>query len=207
MALWLSITSTTTRSWRTDVKPTVPSGRASSLRFRTSKRPWTTWWWPEIAWSDGSPTGALTPVPSTGAPDGERDRDAFHRHLADRERRVRGALGRAQLPRTLPADRHDSRVRPRRSPRARHDSARPGAHRDVRACLRDHLRHGRILGDRPASCLALVDDRTLVSAMGRVHGFGDRRLRVPGVAARHRYRWELRWPPGPGTWAPLSPEP
>ena len=33
---------------------------------------------------------------------------------------------------------------------------------------------------RPA--LALVDDRTLVSIMGRVHDFGDRRLRVPGVA-------------------------
>ena len=34
---------------------------------------------------------------------------------------------------------------------------------------------------RPA--LAQVDDRTLVSTMGRVHDFGDRRLRVPGVAA------------------------
>jgi len=34
---------------------------------------------------------------------------------------------------------------------------------------------------RPA--LALVDDQTLVSSMGRVHDFGDRRLRVPGVAA------------------------
>jgi hypothetical protein len=33
---------------------------------------------------------------------------------------------------------------------------------------------------RPA--LALVDDRTLVSVMGRVHDFGDRRLRMPGVA-------------------------
>ena len=33
---------------------------------------------------------------------------------------------------------------------------------------------------RPA--LALVDDQTLVSTMGRVHDFGDRRLRVPGVA-------------------------
>ena len=33
---------------------------------------------------------------------------------------------------------------------------------------------------RPA--LTLVDDQTLVSAMGRVHDFGDRRLRVPGVA-------------------------
>ena len=33
---------------------------------------------------------------------------------------------------------------------------------------------------RPA--LALVDEQTLVSAMGRVHGFADRRLRVPGVA-------------------------
>lgn len=33
---------------------------------------------------------------------------------------------------------------------------------------------------RPA--LALVDDRTLVSIMGRVHDFGDRKLRVPGVA-------------------------
>ncbi len=33
---------------------------------------------------------------------------------------------------------------------------------------------------RPA--LALVDDRTLVSTMGRVHDFGDRRLRVPGIA-------------------------
>ena len=33
---------------------------------------------------------------------------------------------------------------------------------------------------RPA--LALVDDRTLVSIMGRVHDFGDRRLRAPGVA-------------------------
>ena len=32
---------------------------------------------------------------------------------------------------------------------------------------------------RPA--LTLVDDRTLVSTMGRVHDFGDRRLRVPGV--------------------------
>lgn len=29
--------------------------------------------------------------------------------------------------------------------------------------------------------LALVDDRALVSTMGRVHDFGDRRLRVPGV--------------------------
>jgi len=34
---------------------------------------------------------------------------------------------------------------------------------------------------RPA--LALVDDRTLVSIRGRVHDFGDQRLRVPGVAA------------------------
>ena len=34
---------------------------------------------------------------------------------------------------------------------------------------------------RPA--LGLVDDRTLVSTMGRVHNLGDRRLRVPGVAA------------------------
>jgi hypothetical protein len=33
---------------------------------------------------------------------------------------------------------------------------------------------------RPA--LDLVDDRTLVSTMGRVHDFGDRRLRVPSVA-------------------------
>jgi hypothetical protein len=33
---------------------------------------------------------------------------------------------------------------------------------------------------RPA--LALVDDRTLVSTMGPVHNFADRRLRVPGVA-------------------------
>jgi hypothetical protein len=33
---------------------------------------------------------------------------------------------------------------------------------------------------RPA--LALVDDRTLVSTMGRVHDFGDRRLRLPGIA-------------------------
>jgi hypothetical protein len=32
---------------------------------------------------------------------------------------------------------------------------------------------------RPA--LALVDDRVLVSTMGRVHDFGDRRLRVPGM--------------------------
>jgi hypothetical protein len=33
---------------------------------------------------------------------------------------------------------------------------------------------------RPA--LAMVDDRTLVSTMGRVHDFGDRRLRLPGIA-------------------------
>jgi len=33
---------------------------------------------------------------------------------------------------------------------------------------------------RPA--LAQVDDRTLVSTMGRVHDFGDRRLRLPGIA-------------------------
>ena len=32
---------------------------------------------------------------------------------------------------------------------------------------------------RPA--LALVDDRTLVSTMGRVHEFADRRMRVPGI--------------------------
>jgi hypothetical protein len=32
---------------------------------------------------------------------------------------------------------------------------------------------------RPA--LALVDDRTLTSVMGRVHQYGDRRLPVPGV--------------------------
>ena len=30
--------------------------------------------------------------------------------------------------------------------------------------------------------LALADDRTLVSIMGRAHHFGDRRLRVPGAA-------------------------
>jgi hypothetical protein len=35
---------------------------------------------------------------------------------------------------------------------------------------------------RPA--LALVDDRTLASTIGRVHDFADWRLRVPGVA-RH----------------------
>ena len=33
---------------------------------------------------------------------------------------------------------------------------------------------------RPA--LGLVDDRTLVSTMGRVHDFADWRLRVPGIA-------------------------
>ena len=33
---------------------------------------------------------------------------------------------------------------------------------------------------RPA--LALVNDQTLVSTMGRVHDFGDRRLRGPGIA-------------------------
>jgi hypothetical protein len=32
---------------------------------------------------------------------------------------------------------------------------------------------------RPA--LALVDDRTLVSTIERLHDFGDRRLRVPGI--------------------------
>lgn len=32
---------------------------------------------------------------------------------------------------------------------------------------------------RPA--LALVDDRTMTSVMGRVHQYGDRRLPVPGV--------------------------
>jgi hypothetical protein len=37
---------------------------------------------------------------------------------------------------------------------------------------------------RPA--LALVDDRTLVSAMGRVHDFGDRRLRAPGAPPPRR---------------------
>ena len=34
----------------------------------------------------------------------------------------------------------------------------------------------------PRSGLALADDQTLVSIRGRVHDFGDRRLRVPGVA-------------------------
>jgi len=33
---------------------------------------------------------------------------------------------------------------------------------------------------RPA--LAQVDDRTLVSIMGRVHQFADRRLRIPGIS-------------------------
>jgi hypothetical protein len=32
---------------------------------------------------------------------------------------------------------------------------------------------------RPA--LALVDDRTLVSTMGHLHEFADRRMRVPGI--------------------------
>ena len=52
---------------------------------------------------------------------------------------------------------------------------------------------------RPA--LALVDDRTLVSAMGRVHDFGDRqaaRARCSGY--RYRYRGNcggrLGWAPG-----------
>jgi hypothetical protein len=35
----------------------------------------------------------------------------------------------------------------------------------------------------PRPALALLDDRTLVSTMGRVHDFEDGRLRVPGVAA------------------------
>ena len=34
----------------------------------------------------------------------------------------------------------------------------------------------------PRPALALADDQTLVSIRGRVHDFGDRRLRVPGVA-------------------------
>ena len=34
----------------------------------------------------------------------------------------------------------------------------------------------------PRPALALVDDPTLVSIVGRAHDVGDRRLRVPGVA-------------------------
>ena len=34
----------------------------------------------------------------------------------------------------------------------------------------------------PRPALARADDQTLVSIRGRVHDFGDRRLRVPGVA-------------------------
>ena len=48
------------------------------------------------------------------APNRERDRDALHRHLADPQRRVRGALGRTQPSRPLPANRYDSAARPRR---------------------------------------------------------------------------------------------
>ena len=58
----------------------------------------------------GTHTGPLYGVPATG----KADRDAFDRHLADRERRVRGALGRTQPPRPLPADRRDPGVRLRR---------------------------------------------------------------------------------------------
>ena len=56
----------------------------------------------------GTHTGPLYGVPATG----KADRDAFDRHLAHREREVRGALGRAQLPRVVEADlaaREDSR--------------------------------------------------------------------------------------------------
>ena len=62
------------------------------------------------------------------------------------------------------------------------DHPRPGVHRDFRAGRRGRLRDRRIFGNRHPSSVALVDDRTLVSAMGRVHEFADRRIRVPGIA-------------------------
>ena len=55
---------------------------------------------------------------------------------------------------------------------------------------------------RPA--LALVDDRTLVSIMGRVHDFGDRRLRVPGVAGLAAAILETAVIAWAGTWPRLS---
>jgi len=58
---------------------------------------------------------------------------------------------------------------------------------------------------RPA--LALADDQTLVSIRGRVHDFGDRRLRVPGVAGLVAAILETAVIVWAGTWPRLSPAP
>ena len=55
--------------------------------------------------------------------------------------------------------------------------------------------------------LALADDQTLVSIRGRVHDFGDRRLRVPGVAGLVAVTLGTAVVAWAGTWPRLSPAP
>jgi len=130
-------------------------------------------------------------VPSTVCCDGERDRDAFHRHLADRERRVR-STGRAQLPRALPADRHDSAFGLGDAESATDSSAR--CHCDVRACGGSST-HGCIFGDRLRPPWPWWTTGPWCHH-GPVHGSGPEAARasVAGIAPLSR---ELRWSPGP----------
>src|SRR6516225_5928487 len=181
-ALWLSTTSTTTHSWKTGEKPTAPGGRPSSRHFQTSKRPWTTWWWSAIASSDASPTEARTLVLSTEClRPGTRSRCV---PLTSGEPRTASSQNTGTSSTTSNSSSR-SACFPRSTseiPRARRDSARPGAHRDIRAHLWDHYGTDVFSAIVPRPALALADDPTLVSIVGRAHDVGDRRLRVPGVA-------------------------
>src|SRR5262249_36194319 len=82
----------------------------------------------------------------------------------------------------LPADRRDSRAQPRRY--REHDVTALGQVLIATSVLACGIIYGTdvfpAIVPRPA--LALADDPTLVSIRGRVHDFGDRRLRAPGVA-------------------------
>ena len=59
----------------------------------------------------------------------------------------------------------------------------------------------------PRPVLALADDQTLVSIVGRAHDVGDRRLRVPGVAGLAAAILETAVIVLAGTWPRLSPAP
>ncbi len=67
------------------MKPTAPFGRASSRRFRTSKRQWTIWWWPEIASVGrftyrGTHAGPFYGMPPTGNAIEMRSIDIWRTH-------------------------------------------------------------------------------------------------------------------------------
>ena len=160
---------------------TVSFGGISSLRFQTSRRQWTIWWWPAIESSDDSPTGGPTTVLSTGCLQPGSQSRCVRSTSGGRRTGSSWSTGTSSICSSCSNNRHDPRVR-----LWRWCEYIVTAIGQVLATL-SVLAVGIVYGTdvfcaivlRPA--LALVDDLTLVSTMGRVHHFGDRRLRLPGI--------------------------